>query len=416
MSTMATQPATAKEKEVLRTLAEQVAEIAELPVQDERRSIWYKHNALERTRPIVLCYPELAWEDLVPDSDLLCEDETLRVFERELRQRISTHERLCDDKVITKEFRVPFVYSHTNWGLEEKWINSDHRKEGASRWDPALNEESDLDRMHFPEIVVDSDASAKKLATAQELFGDILEVSLGNPFWWTLGPIDILAKLRGMDKLMMDMVDRPEFVHRAMRFLTDGQHAMLDQCVNQNLLSLNNGAHYVGSGGFGFTKKLPQEDFDGNVRPCDMWGFCEAQLIAHISPAMHDEFAITYQAEILDRFGLSCYGCCEPLSRKFEILRKIPRLRRISISPWADVNEASEKLPGWAIFSWKPNPSMVVNTYDEETIRKHIRETLELATSNNCTIEVILKDLVSADPAHLEGWTKIATEEAVKFA
>jgi hypothetical protein len=39
--------------------------------------------------------------------------------------------------------------------------------------------------------------------------------------------------------------------------------------------------------------------------------------------------------------GLNYYGCCEPLHNKMDILAKVPRLRKISISPWCDVARAA---------------------------------------------------------------------------
>jgi hypothetical protein len=65
-----------------------------------------------------------------------------------------------------------------------------------------------------------------------------------------------------------------------------------------------------------------------------MWGFCEAQTMSEVSPAMHEEFVLRYQLPVLERFGLNCYGCCEPLHLKLQMLkRRVPRLRRVSISP-----------------------------------------------------------------------------------
>jgi hypothetical protein len=87
-----------------------------------------------------------------------------------------------------------------------------------------------------------------------------------------------------------------------------------------------------------------------------MWGFAEAQEISGVSPAMHDEFVLQYKIPVLERFGLNCYGCCEPLHHKFAILAKVPRLRRISISPWCGRAMAAEALGDRAIYSWKRIP------------------------------------------------------------
>ena len=58
---------------------------------------------------------------------------------------------------------------------------------------------------------------------------------------------------------------------------------MLDQLEAQGLLSLNT-AGYVGSGGLGYTRELPQPDFQGRVRCRDLWGFAESQETSSVSP------------------------------------------------------------------------------------------------------------------------------------
>ena len=53
------------------------------------------------------------------------------------------------------------------------------------------------------------------------------------------------------------------------------------------------------------------------------------------------------------------YGCCEPLDRKIDIVRKLPNLRKISITPWADVKRAAEQMGSDFVMARKPNPAMV---------------------------------------------------------
>ena len=146
-----------------------------------------------------------------------------------------------------------------------------------------------------------------------------------------------------------------------------------------NLLNLNNDNTPVGSGGFGWTKQLPQKDYDrGHVRTMDMWGFAESQETSGISPRMFEEFVFQYQLPILARFGLNCYGCCEALNERWEIIKKIPNLRRVSVSPWADVRNMAEKLQDKYIFSLKPHPGyLAVSPINEEFIRKSLRDALK---------------------------------------
>ena len=70
-----------------------------------------------------------------------------------------------------------------------------------------------------------------------------------------------------------------------------------------------------------------------------------------------------YERELLAPFGLTGYGCCEDLTRKLDDVFTIPHLRRISISPFADVDRCAEKLKGAYIYSWKPNPAHLVGEF-----------------------------------------------------
>jgi len=200
-------------------------------------------------------------------------------------------------------------------------------------------------------------------------------------------------------------------LHDAMAFLGEGHRRMIDQYVEANLLSLNNDDTYHSSGGVGYTDELPAEGFDGRrVRPCDMWASAEAQELAQVSPEMHEEFSTAYESRLLAPFGLNGYGCCEDLTRKLDNVLKIPRIRRISISPWADVDACAEKLGRQCIFSWKPHPAHLAGRFDADMIRRYIRHALDV--TKGCIFEMILKDTHTCDnqPQRFTEWTRIARE------
>ena len=142
--------------------------------------------------------------------------------------------------------------------------------------------------------------------------------------------------------------------------------------------------------------------------------------MSEVSPAMHEEFVLPYQLPILERFGLNCYGCCEPLDRKLEFLMaRVPRLRRVSISPWADVRRSAEQLQGNVIFSWKPNPApLAAIAFDDQAVRRDLRRTLEIAAEHGCVIEVVLKDThtCNGDPQRFDRWAQIALSQVAEFA
>ena len=90
----------ARDRDVLRRLAGETAEIAGRPLQQEKIEGWKRINALQPHRPM-LWITEVPWGELEDQSDELrplCEDEACRRIERTLRERLYTARHLrCDD-------------------------------------------------------------------------------------------------------------------------------------------------------------------------------------------------------------------------------------------------------------------------------------------------------------------------------
>jgi len=401
----------ARDTSWLRHLAGQVAELAARPIEQAKRELWLRHNALEPTRPVIFCDPENGWHEIIRPEHLLCEGELARAWEFHLRREIFWGSELCDDRVIQPFFDVPHVATESDWGMHETKVGGDHG--GAYTWDAPLKDYADLPKLRFPRITVDDAATAERVEQAQAIFGDLLTVRVKTSWWWTLGMTWTLVNLRGLEQIMYDMVDAPDDLHRIMAFLRDGTLAKLDWLESHGLLSLNNDGTYVGSGGFGWTHELPQPDFAGRVRPCDLWGFAESQETVGVSPAMFAEFVLPYQVPILERFGLNCYGCCEPLDLRWEHVKRIPRLRRVSVSPWSDRRFMAERLGANYILSMKPNPAdLARDGFDEARIRAGLRH--DLHVTRDCRVEVIMKDnhTIRDDPRRVVRWVQIAREEA----
>jgi hypothetical protein len=131
---------------------------------------------------------------------------------------------------------------------------------------------------------------------------------------------------------------------------------------------------------------------------------------------MFAELIFPYQLPLLQRFGLTCYGCCEPVDNRWPILMQLPNLRRVSVSPWSDRAKMAENLGDRYIFSMKPNPaSLAMDTFDEERIRQALRRDLELA--RDCRVEIIMKDnhTIRRNPSRVVKWVRIAREEAERI-
>ena len=405
-----------REVRVLQDLAKKVAELSARPVEEEKKRLWTLHNDLHQTRPLVFCDPENGWNEIITQDQIQCEKPLFRVWEMALRKEIFWGETMQDDKVIEPYFNVPYHYTDSGYGLAERVIKTD--EQGAYTWEiPIKDYEADFPNLRFPEISIDTDQTQRIRDLAEGIFGGILRVRLRGIWWWTLGMTWDFIKLRGMENLMMDMLLHPEWVHRLMDFLCQAVHRKLDFLQSHGLLSPNTEGTYVGSGGFGWSTQLPGSGHDpSKVRTSDMWGFAESQETVGVSPEMYNEFVFPYQKTILERFGLNCYGCCEPLDKRWKHVRNFPRLRRISVSPWADVTRMAEFLQGDYVFSLKPNPAPLARPLiDENAIRRELRDNLGIA--RDCRVEVIMKDnhTLGKNPQNAVRWARIAKEEAMNL-
>ena len=219
--------------------------------------------------------------------------------------------------------------------------------------------------------------------------------------------------LRGMTNMLMDFVDQPDNLKALFYIISKAHLEKLDYFEEHGLLSLNNDGTYVGSGGYGFTDELPQSDFSGKVRCSDIWGFAESQETVSVSPKMYEEFIFPYEKPILDRFGLTCYGCCEPLDSRWGTVKEHHKLRRVSCSPWADCEKMAENLEDNYIFSMKPAPvDLARPDVDWDKIRTDLRRSLEI--TRGCVVEIVMKDnhTIAHRPDNVTTWCRIAKEEA----
>lgn len=402
---------TRDERDLLRSLAGRVAELAARPLEQQKRDLWRRHNALQPTRPVIFCDPENGWNEIFPPASLICRGKIAREWEFQLRKQIFWGVDMGDDYTIEPVFTVAHVHTEPDWGVKPLQIGGEHG--GAFRWDPPLKNDADLERLHYPQLQIDYDASARLVEIAQDILGDLLAVRAVTRWWWSVGGSRTLADWRGLDQMMFDMVDRPELIHALTGLIRDGTLALLEELEARGLLAPNWDGSYVGSGGLGWCDELPAPGFAGQVRLRDLWGFAESQETVGISPRMFAEFVFPYQLPLLERFGLTCYGCCEPLDSRWSVVQRIPKLRRVSMSPWAQRARMAEQLGNRYIFSMKPNPTdIALDIFDEERIRAILRA--DMAATRECRVEVILKDThtIRSDPRRVIRWCAIAREEA----
>ena len=430
-------PINADDISILRDLFKRQREIAQDPVMDERKQLWTRLAALDSARPMILAETGGVLDELIPLSTLRCKAEWARRMERGLRELIFRYKHVRDDFVILPWIQYGWFVDIGDFGVKVELVRGDNDgKMGSYHWDPPIKDlDADFDKLHFRELSVDRERTAAWGAFLAEHFGDILPVRLRAGYWWTTGMTWTAINLIGLEPLMMAMYDNPRGLHRLMAFLRDERIHFLEWFEHEGLLTLNNENDYVGSGSQGWTTELPSVAADHRPatgdsnkeaavsrRPSpvvhlkDLWGLSESQETVGISPKMFEEFVFPYQLPVISRFGLSYYGCCEPIHNRWHIVKRIPNLRRVSISPWCDQEQMASALGRDYIFCRKPNPVLIsTGRFDEEAIREDLRTTLRLVGRN--PLELVMKDVHTLNdrPARLGRWVTLARETCAEF-
>ena len=389
---------------ILRELAVKYADACTDPCHSRRKRFWSDSNQLKGGMPPVAVFPE-NWHEVEAVSNLVCSGEGARSLEFQFRQLLWQYENIPDDCPLDQGIHVSKVIRSTGWGVDfnTKEATAEH---GSWGFVPGISGMEDAMRIQTPILTYDAAASEEKLARVTEIFSGIVDCKLSGVKTYGFHLAAMYSNWRGLNGLYMDFYDAPELMNYILDRLTDGLSSMTEQMEALNLFDYNRDGTYVGSGGFGYTDELVIGD-SKMVSPASLWCNAEDQELAVVSPRMHDQFFIRRAAELLRPFGLNAYGCCEPLHDKLTALQQIPRLRKISASPWADVSKFAEALGRSCIISWKPNPALLTSGYDEEQIYHVMRE--GIASLKGCCYEILMQDLKTCDglPERSARWVEI---------
>ena len=402
------------DRAVLRELAQRYAEIASLPVHEEKRRLWRKLNGLKPERPMVMI-DQVCWNEMDIDDKLTlrCGDKDCREYEQNLRRILYQWEYFPVDMVAEPFIRVGKAVRNSGFGMstEEHTLAYYESNDVVShKYTNQFESMEDVEKVKMPVVTHDAAETKRRMELADWLFGGIVELREEgyDPY---LSVWDPITTWMGVENALYAIIDRPEMIHALVKRISDGYMFMLDQmedlgvlCHHQSLI------HCTGA----YTDELPAPGFDpSKPRTKDIWMFGLAQMFATVSPAMFDELEIAYSMPIFERFGLVYYGCCDPLHGKMNEVRKIPHLRKISVSPWADQSIMAREIGSDYVFSRKPNPSYVaMGTFDTELIKREFDETLGYCKDNGTPVEFILKDIstVRSRPERLKQWADIAME------
>ncbi len=399
MSTIDQYAVPPEERTYLRELARKQASYAALPVMEKRRRMWFDLNSGSGgTRSPVVVETWTFDRDFMPPGILRCASEAGKTVERQLLRNIRNHELIDDDKVTPDTFDVGWHVKIDEFGVEiatERATDSQGYATAYHFVHPIKNLKEEFHILRPARCSVDREGTSRHMAFAEELLGDILPVRVRSYGGVSAFLTHRIIPLMGMEAFFFAMYDAPAELHRLMAYLRDNALAIMRWFEAENLLVLNNRNQDSFGSSYNFTDELPAPGFDGaHVRLCDMWLSSNSQETIGVSPELFGEYCFPYFRDVCEPMGLLYYGCCEPAHPFWEYIRRLPHLKKVSISRWCDEPFMAEALRGTRIvYSRKPNPNFlsVDVTLDEEAWAAHIRETLE--ATRGVQTEFIVRDV-----------------------
>ena len=399
---------------VLRELSKEVNEISHKPIQNERRDLWRKQNSFHGVRPLIYIRA-FAFNEIFDEKQLKCVDPYFRKYEYEMNM-LKFRDTIGDDYIIEPWITVEPVYSppiDLRWGVPVQ-MGEKPREFGAAAFNPSIVDEWDINKLIVPKHQINEKATKENFNKMQNAIGDIITVHLNRGPMLNMWFADIstdLGKIRGMEQIMWDIYDRPEWLHRILAFMRDGILKVQDEAEKAGDFSLAN--HQNQAMPYAEELKDPTPNTYGVLRK-QLWCFVASQEYTTFGPDMFYEFLLQYQAPIMEKYGLVAYGCCEDLTQKIDVLRKIPNLRRIAVSPFADVKKCALQIGEDYILSWRPNPSNMISTgLDEDFVRKVMRDNFKIFKANGNHFDITLKDVqtINHQPENVKKWVQIVREE-----
>jgi len=400
----------------LRALAEQMRECAADPANERHKRLWTAVNDRHMIVPTVIArdYPAYLI-DYKDELRLLCEDPLLRGAEWQLLTALYEWRHMRGHRVVEDVIYCPVVYSDRRYGIQQ----SHHYKPpytDSVHFERQIDNEDDIQKILDAEITCNESETLRKLSRLQEVFDGLLRVKLQGVDHFDFRPWDDLMMWMGIEEGMYDLAVRPEFMHKAVQRYVDVSVQRARRCEALGILSSNNRNSLIAAAGYGYTDHLPPPTESGiGAKLADVWGDGRDQIFTSVSPAMTKEFAFEPAKPWYDLFGLNCYGCCEDLGRKVAESQTMPRLRKLSVSPFADLETAMEAMGGEVVVSFKPDPShLAVTPWRKDRMRTELETACRLARKYGCHMEILMKTLITLDndPSRLWEWCDLATNIA----
>lgn len=183
--------------------------------------------------------------------------------------------------MLTDYYPLAKEYTSSGSGItgQEDVLTTDSTNHIVSHeYHDVLSTEEELAAVRLPKLTACPERDARKKEELQDAFGNILPVRLtGHQIYSP--PWDVIPRYRGVGPILMDLYDRPEFLHRTIRKFTETELAKMEQMESLGLLENDLPALHCTPG---FTNDLPKVEPDGKIRLKNVctaaWRRCSARF------------------------------------------------------------------------------------------------------------------------------------------
>ncbi len=194
------------------------------------------------------------------------------------------------------------------FGVEQKYTRD---KDPWLGREPILKNKKDLDGLPVPDFYKN-----RAMAVAHQMYSD-MRALLDDDFTivmheWCRGPFGVACHLRGMDQIVVDMIEDPQFVHTLMRFLNDARKKWTEQRAKFMKVPI-----------------LPSSLYNDEVN------------VPLLSPKLYEKFVLPYETELSEFYGgITYWHSCGNTAPLQQLIKSIPRLEMIHISPWTSIEQS----------------------------------------------------------------------------
>lgn len=273
-------------------------------------------------------------------------------------------------------------------GFEKSLFGFEQKISEEDPWvarENAIVEREDLSRLEYPGFF--QSRTMKFTHDFYDRMRELVDEDFAVEFpQWNRSPWGVAWHLRGIENLLVDFIEDPDWFRSLLEFLTEARKKW----------SIER------------SKYLKEAMVPANI-------YNDEITAPVVSPDMYKDFILSTEVE-LSRFygGLSYWHSCGNTTPFLEMINSIPNTQMIHVSPWTDLHSALTSydrnkfleldLHPYEDVLYPPGDASAVQRL--ETIKNEVRETGARATVRADAIQIV--EGVEKDMARLNSWVDCA--------